>query len=337
MKPTVFILTVFLLISSLGCKERTKTQEGNELSFFDLVKDIPDSIKIDDIVIYNLFKYQILAHENSAFDSTMIIEKVYHGQPQIWKELYGVLFDSAMFTTYSGMVKWNKEIFAKNGDSIKSRVNTLLDAKFDSTLRASVKGIKKLTGRTPENIKLSIILSPVEGIGFGGIEKDAFILDLLDNNFDVINMVQEGIPHELNHFIYEPTREDDPNKGTPLRLTIDEGFACFYAYKYFAGKISKAQAVEQMTEDEWNWYLLHEKEIFDRGAPHFFYKGEEDPLRKLGPEMNAPKTLFYWLGFRIVESYVDKHGVDSWKDIYDLPVKEVLDKSGYKEYINRLK
>jgi uncharacterized protein YjaZ len=337
MKLKVFILTVFLLISSLSCKEKTKTQEGYEIAFFDRVKDIPDSIKIDDIVIYNLFKYQILAHKNNSFDSTLIIGKVYHGHPKIWNELYGRLFDSAMFTTYPGMLKWNKEIFAKNSDSIISRVNKLLDAKFDSVLQASLIGIKKLTGRTPGNIRLSIILAPVEGIGFGGIENDAFILDLLDNNFDIINMVQEGIPHELNHFIYEPTRENDPNKETPLRLTIDEGFACFYAYKYFAGKISKAQAVEQMTVDEWNWYLLHEKEIFDKCAPYFYYKGEEDPLRKLGPDLNAPKTLFYWLGFRIVEFYVKEHGSESWKDIYNLPVKEVLDKSRYKEYINGLK
>lgn len=336
MKRTLLILLFFPLISCIGCKENTKIQGGNESSIFDRVKSIPDSIKIDDIVIYNLFKYQILAHDKNSFDSTMIIEKVYHGHPKIWNELYGVLFDPGMFTTYSGMIKWNKEIFTKNGDSIKSRVNALLDIKFDSTLQASLEGIRKLTNRSPKNIRLSIILSPFEGIGFGGIENDAFVLDVLDNNFDVINMVHEGIPHELNHFIYEPTRENDPHKDTPLRLVIDEGFACFYAYTYFAGKISKARAVEQMTGDQWNWYLQHEKKIFERCAPHFFDNGETDPLRKLGPEMKAPKTLFYWLGFRIVESYVERHGTDSWKDIYDLPVKEVLDKSGYNEYINRL-
>ena len=333
MRSNTSIFLVFLLLFSVSCQQTPKDLETSKLSYFDRIRNIPDSIKIDDIVVYNLFKYQILAHDNNAFDSTLIIEKVYHGHPKIWNELYGVLFDSVMFTTHHGMIKWNKEIFTKSGDSIRSRVSRLLDIKFDSTLRAGLKGIKELTNRSPEKIRLSIILSPVEGIGFGGIENDAFVLDLLDNNFDVVNMVQEGIPHELNHFIYAPTRENDPHKDSPLRLTIDEGFACFYAHTYFGGKISKAQAVEQMTEDQWNWYLQHEKEIFVRCDPHFFDKGEEDPLRKLGPEMKAPKTLFYWLGFRIVESYVEKHGTDSWKDIYDLPVKEVLDKSGYQEYI----
>ena len=189
-----------------------------ELSIFEKVESVPDSIKVDDIIIYNLFKYQILAHKNDSFDSIMIIDKVYNKQPKIWKELYGVLFDHDMFATEKGMVKWNKEIFRNKKDSIKSRVNTLLDCKFDSTLNASLAGIKKLTGRTPKNIRLSIILAPVEGIGFGGMENDAFILDLLDNNFDVINMVEEGIPHEFNHFIYEPTRENDPNKRYSFKI-----------------------------------------------------------------------------------------------------------------------
>lgn len=331
------ITILFLSIISIACTDKDQSTSKDKSSIFVKVENVPDSIKIDDIVIYNLFKYQILAHRDNSFDSTLIVNKVYNAHPKIWKDLYGVLFDREMFTTTKGMVKWNLEIFDEKRDSIESRVNALLDLNFDSTLQASLEGIKKLTGRTPANIRLSIILAPVEGIGFGGIENDAFILDLLDNNFDVINMVQEGIPHEFNHFIYEPTRVNDPNKDRPLRLTIDEGFACYYTYKYFDGKISKAQAVEQMTEEEWEWYLLHEKEIYNRCSRYFYYSGDEDPLRNLGDEMDAPKTLFYWLGFRIVEFYVNAHGPDSWTDIYDLSVKEVLDRSQYKQYIEELK
>ena len=334
---TRITLIIFLCTFILSCDEKNKDKSVKELSIFDKVKNVTDSIKVDDIIVYNLFKYQILAHQNNSFDSLMIINKVYNKQPKIWKELYGALFDHKMFATEKGMMKWNDEIFSTRRDSIESRVNSLLDIKFDSTLKASMDGIKELTGRTPNNIRLSIILAPVEGIGFGGMENDAFILDLLDNNFDVINMVEEGIPHELNHFIYDPTRENDPNKNTPLRLTIDEGFACYYTYKYFDGKISKSQAVEQMTENDWNWFLKHEKEIYNKCSPYFFYDGDDDPLRNLGKEMNAPKTLFYWLGFRIIEKYVEKNGVNSWKDIYELNVEDVLKKSGYEQYINEIK
>lgn len=218
------ITILFLSILSIACTNKDHSANETDQSIFVKVEEIPDS--------------------------ALVVNKVYHAQPKIWNDLYGVLFDSEMFTTTQGMVKWNREIFNEKRDSIESRVNALLDLKFDSTLQASLEGFIELTGRRPENVRLSIILAPVEGIGFGGIENDAFVLDLLDNNFDVKNMVQEGIPHEFNHFIYEPTRENDPNRDTPLRLTIDEGFACYYIYKYFDGKISKAQAVEQMTEKD---------------------------------------------------------------------------------------
>lgn len=307
-----------------------------ELSLFEQVKQVPDSIVVSDIVIYNLFKYQILAHEKNSFDSLLIINKVYKQHQKIWDELYGVLFDEHMFSTEQGMLDWNREIFDKKRDSIESRVSKLISSDFSKKIESALRGIEGLTGRTPKNIRLSIILSPYEGIGFGGMENDAFILDLLDNNFDVINMVEEGIPHELNHFIYEPTRKNDPHRDTPLRLTIDEGFACYYAFKYFDGRISKAQAVEQMSKVDWQWYQNHEKEVYEKCEPYFFYQGDEDPLRQLDKELNAPKTLFYWLGFRIVEFYVKNHGEDSWLDIYELPVKDVLEESGYQEYIENL-
>ena len=320
-----------------GCQPAHQQEKATQApTFFDQVTQIPDSILVGDMVIYNLFKYQILAHQNGDFDSTMIVDQVYKRHQKVWDELYGVLFDAKMFSTESGMVDWNRKIFREKEDAITARVQGLMDAKFSQQLEAALAGIKKLTHRAPENVRISIILAPLEGIGFGGMENDAFVLDLLDTSFDVLNMVEEGIPHELNHFIYDPTRKDDPHKDSPLRLTIDEGFACYYTYRYFDGQISKAQAVEQMSEQDWQWYAEHEKEVYEKCAPFFYYEGDEDPLRQLHQDLGAPKTLFYWLGFRIVDFYVQKHGDASWLDLYELPVQEVLEKSGYAEYIKGL-
>ena len=49
-----------------------------------------------------------------------------------------------MFSTKQGMIEWNKKIFDNNRDSIELRVNTLLENKYDSTIRANIKGIKEL-------------------------------------------------------------------------------------------------------------------------------------------------------------------------------------------------
>lgn len=327
------LITLLILLITFNT---SRSQSNVDKNFFKRVHKIPDSIKVDDVVVYNLFKYQILAHESQEYDSTIILNRVYKTHPKIWSDLYGVLFDSIMFTP-QGIIDWNRNIFNEKKDSIIARVDRITNFNFDSVLTHNLKAIKHLTNRTPQNVRLSIIFSPFEGIGFGGIEKNAFILDLVDYNFDIAEMIKEGIPHELNHFIYEDTRKEDSYKDSPLRLTLDEGFACYYVFKLYDGKISKYQAVEQMSKEEWDWYELHEKEIYDKSASHFFTSGEGDPLRKLGREMGAPKTVFYWLGFRIIESYVKKYGEDSWLDIFNLPVKEVLEKSGYQEYIEQLK
>ena len=73
----------------------------------------------------------------------------------------------------------------------------------------------------------------------------------------------------MNHLVYEPLRNKDPDKNTALRQTIDEGFACYFTWIFFDKKIPKHEAVENMTESEWNWYLKNEKEIFNKLQPFF--------------------------------------------------------------------
>jgi len=148
------------------------------------------------------------------------------------------------------------------------------------------------------------------------------------------------LPHELNHLAYEPLRKNDPKKNTALGQTINEGFACYFTWIFFNKKISKYEAVENMTENDWNWYLKNEKEIFNKLSPFFEDESGDNPLLrndKFKLFKNAPKTLFYWLGFRIIEKYIEKNGAESWKDIYEMNVQDILDKSGYKKYINELK
>ncbi len=46
------------------------------------------------------------------------------------------------FQQRQGMIEWNKKIFDNNRDSIELRVKTLLENKYDSTIRANIKEIK---------------------------------------------------------------------------------------------------------------------------------------------------------------------------------------------------
>ncbi len=106
------IIVSFIFLLVLGCGKSKKTVDSKrELSLFEQVEQVPDSIVVCDIVIYNLFKYQILAHEGNSFDSLLIINKVYKRHQKIWDELYAVLFDEHMFSTEQEMIDWNRQIF----------------------------------------------------------------------------------------------------------------------------------------------------------------------------------------------------------------------------------
>lgn len=334
-----FIGLIFLAIS---CKKKPNETKSKILTFNNKIELISDSIKVNEIVVKNLFKSQILAHKGKNYDSLMIIKKVYEPHKALWDDCYGMIFgeeNASKFNTANGMVEWNRTLYPENKEFFDKRANELIEMNLDSVLKINLEKFNNLVSFEPKAV-ISILFTPFQGIGFGGCSNEQFSFELNNMDYDVEYTVEKGIPHELNHFVYEPLREKDPMTGTALFLTIDEGFACYFTWLFFDKKITKHEAVENMNEEDWNWYLKNEKMIFTTLKPYFGDLSGDNPLLrndnyKIFP--NAPKTLYYWLGFRIIESYVENDSDNSWKDIYKMNVKEVLDKSGYEKYINGLK
>lgn len=342
MKYTIYYLTVLTVFFFSSCKDKKKEKENKQLTFIEKLENVPDSIKVDEIVIKNLFKSQILAHRGSDFDSIMIVEKVYKPHKKIWDNCYGMIYgegNAPKFNTEKGMISWNKTLYLENKTFFNKRAEKLLETNLDSTLQNNLNRFNKLV---PYKVKstISILFTPITGIVFGGCDNDQFCIELNYKEQDIEYTIEKGLPHELNHLAYEPLRENDPKKNTALRQTIDEGFACYFTWIFFNKEIKKYEAVENMTENDWNWYLANEKKLFNELKQYFEDESGDNPLLrndKLQLFKDAPKSLNYWLGFRIIEKYVEKNGTDSWKDIYELNVQEVLDKSEYAKYINKLK
>ncbi len=336
-----YVLFLGILLIFLSCKQDRKELKNinSEPTLVEKLKNVSDSIKVEDVVIKNIFKSQILAHQGDAFDSTMIIEKVYKPHLKLWNNCYAMIFgedNAPKFNTEKGMINWNKTLYPENKTFFDSRARKLLELNLDSTIQHNLDQFHKFV---PYKVKstISILFTPITGILFGGCSNDQFSIELNYKEQDIEYTVTKGFPHELNHLAYEPLRENDPKKNTALRQTIDEGFACYFTWMFFERKISKFEAVENMTEKEWNWYLKNEKEIFNKLSLFFDNESGDNPLLRndkyqLFP--NAPKTLYYWLGFRIIQHYVNLHGENSWRDIYEMNVQEVLDKSDYENHIN---
>jgi len=341
----ILITSIFgILFLLFSCKDK----ENKEIDVFhtstlvDRLEKLSDSTKVKGIVVKNLFKSQILAHNLGEFDSLMIIEKVYEPHKALWNNCYAMIFgeeNAPKFNTPVGMVAWNKIIYPENKIFFDKRAKTLLDMNLDSILNTNLTKFNELVPYKVES-KISILFTPITGILFGGCDNDQFSIELNYKEQDIAYTINKGLPHELNHLAYDPLRVDDPKKNTSLRQTLDEGFACYFTWIFFNKKISKYEAVENMNETEWNWYLKNEKKIFQDINQYFDDESGDNPLlRNDNFELfkDAPKSLNYWLGFRIIEEYVKKNGSESWKDIYEMNVQDVLDKSEYEKYINNLK
>ena len=335
MKNIILLLGILTLFSC----SITKTQ-NNDFDYKKIAK-ISDSIKIQNITIRNLFKSQILAHRNNDFDSIMIVKKVYLPHQKLWDSCYGQIFgeeNASRFNTKEGMVKWNKTLFDKNKNELLEKTKKITNINLDKLIKTNLKKFSQLVPYQP-NAKLSILFTPITGIGLGGCDSQQFALELNNKSIDINYILEKGLPHELNHLVYENFRKNDSNKNSALSQTIDEGFACYFTYIFFDKKISEYEAVENMTKENWDWFVKNEKEIFTKTKTYFSHSSGNNPLlrndrHKLFPE--APKSLNYWLGYRIISKYVEKYGKDSWKDIYNLSAKEVLKRSEYEKYIEKI-
>ncbi|ASK30253.1 hypothetical protein CEY12_09055 [Chryseobacterium sp. T16E-39] len=332
-------LLIFSVITVYFCSTNQKLNPEN--SFEKDVEKVADSIKVNDIVIKNLFKYQILAHRNNSFNEKMIVEKVYQPHQKLWDSCYAMIFgekNAALYNNPEGMVQWNKTLYPKHKIEFDNKTKKLLTLNLNRVLMTNLKRFSRLVPYQPK-ATISILFTPLTGIGFGGCNAQQFALELNNENTDPELTLEKGLPHELNHLVYEKFRNKDADKNSALSQTIDEGFACYFTWVFFEGKMDKHNAVENMTQENWAWYLKNEKKIFTEMKPYFSDTSGDNPLlrndrKKLFPQ--APKTLNYWLGFRIVEKYVEKHGPDSWKDVYQLTPKQVLEKSEYEKYIGSL-
>lgn len=305
------------------------------------IEKISDSIKIQKITVHNLFKYQILAHQSKNFDSTMIVRNVYLPHRKLWDSCYAQIFgdeNASRFNTKEGMIKWNKVLFEKDKNEIIEKTKTITNIDLNKLVTSNLKKFNQLVPHQPQ-ATISLVLTPFEGIGFGGCNSEQFALELNNRSIDIRYTLEKGLPHELNHLVYENFRNKNPDRNSALSQTIDEGFACYFTYVFFDKKISQFEAVENMTKQNWDWFIEHEKEIFTKTKPYFSDSSGNNPLlrndkHKLFPDTS--KSLNYWLGFRIICKYVEKYGEDSWKDIYRLTAKEVLEKSEYEKYIQTL-
>jgi len=141
MKKIILILLFGFLLFSSSCKYGVKENDNTQLTYIEKLKSLPDNIKVEDIIIKNLFKSQILAHQGNTYDSIMIIEKVYKPHQALWDSCYAMIFgkeNAPKFNTIKGMISWNKTLYPENKEFFDQRAKILLKMNFDSILKTNL-------------------------------------------------------------------------------------------------------------------------------------------------------------------------------------------------------
>jgi uncharacterized protein YjaZ len=101
---------------------------------------------------------------------------------------------------------------------------------------------------------------------------------------------------------------------------------------YWGDAVTPAQALGY-SEAEWQWALAHEAELWAAAQPLLSSRERavHDRFRSANTRIIAegPRKVGYFLGYRIVDAYVKRHGTSSWQMLFELPMAKILQDSGY--------
>lgn len=319
--------TQLLLLATccLCCSARAQATDslGPRLSAVPLTLYLADS----NLRIVNLYKLEAMAvrefpHASRSAVLGRLARDVYRPYASFWNGYGG---DEGQFRKWVGGSLFMRE------HPINTKLAAFLDVRFDSLFTASANWLVKATGHRPHGVWY-IVFGP-GATDMGGFADGTMLADLskIEPDREAIGW---KLPHELTHMVHGASigQRTDPDSGTVLQRIISEGLASYATYVYAAGRRSAAQSVGY-TDAEWSWALAHEQELTTAARPYLDSRKRDDLnlfAARIGRLVDpGPPAVAYFLGFRIVQAYVAKHGAASWADIIDLPSRVALSRSGY--------
>ncbi|SRR6266851_3657203 len=322
-------VTCLLLVASwsLCCSAQGRAQATDTL--LRQLTRVPLELYLADsnLRIVNVYRPEAMAmlEVNQSTRSEVLdrlTREVYRPYASFWQ---GYLGEEAKFRD------WASASLFGSDHPIHTRLGGLLDLRLDSLFTASATWLVKATGHRPRGVWY-IVFGP-GWTDMGGFSDGTMVADFakLEPDREVIEF---KLPHELTHMVHGASagQRNDPDSGTVLQRIVSEGLASYATYVYAAGRRTAAQSTGY-TDAEWASALAHEQELATAARPYLRSRTRADLNRfaSRGERLvNAgPPAVAYFLGFRIVQTYVAKHGASSWTDLIDLSAREALSRSSY--------
>ena len=195
---------------------------------------------------------------------------------------------------------------------------------FDEVKR----GMEALTGYSPKG-EWYIVYGPA-WTDLGGLTGGTMLIDLSHRSNSSNDAIMMMFPHELTHQIY--ANVNTHNDTTALGSIINEGFAVYLNKLYWKNSFTLAEhlgypeaglkAVEAQ-EAVIRQFFEANKYSADKATIHKFRS------RDFRLQEGLPGAIGYYIGYRIIEAYVQQHGEGSWKDVFTKSPKEIYTLSWY--------
>ncbi|WP_447642810.1 MULTISPECIES: gliding motility protein GldB-related protein [Chitinophagaceae] len=293
------------------------------LAFAILFSDIAFSqskLTVYDIAQKQLALMDKYKNSDSISRSKVFVDSLYNPYKKFWNGYLGNENDVVEWlnTSLPKLPEW----LQKN----KSIDGTELLRQF----REVAQKMKKITGYEPRG-SWYMVYGPA-WTDLGGLGDFAMLIDLAHESNSSNERIVRLFPHELTHQIM--TNVNPHKDTTAISSIMGEGFAVWMNRKYWGDKFTLAENLGY-TEEE---LKLCDKNI--DALKKFFtankYSTDENMIavfRNRNEKLNdqLPGAIGYYLGYRIVEAYIAKHGKNSWKDIFIKSPKEIYETSGFVE------
>lgn len=190
--------------------------------------------------------------------------------------------------------------------------------------------MKKITGYAPEG-SWYVVYGPA-WTDLGGLGNFAMLIDLAHANNNTNETIIKMFPHELTHQIM--TNVNKHKDCSAISAIIGEGFAVWMNQKYWKRKFTLAQNLGYTDEEllQCDKSMESLKKFFDKNK----YSNDKDIVsvfRSRDDKLNQklPGAIGYYIGYHVIESYIQKNGKDSWKDVFLKDAKEIYENSGFIE------
>ena len=315
-----------LLVTVLLLSSESRGQAGISREAYKAVSGVRESVVLFNgkLRLVNVFRQQVqwlyrTRYQSAAKKTRSLLRHTYRPYRALWEGYVG------------GEARYG-ELMTELRDSLSERINAqallFSQSGMDTVFERLALEIKSLTGREPEGTWYIAFGHGVTDMG--GLGNGIMVLDLLRETVTPA-YVRRILPHEFNHQVFDRSNPTDTT-ARGLYRCINEGLAVYVNQLFYGNRFTLADYLGYSPEQLKIAYDKEEK-LRPLLQKKCFTSDESDArdLADRGSRITpaGPGAIGYFVGYRIVEAYVKSHGRDSWKELYDKPVRVILAESGY--------